>query len=239
MSAFERGAPIWSSLVKGAGTQTSRNADTPESGKNGWSIPPGFTRLSPPPNSSLNCPLPFDWDKREFIAIDVETTGLDYRSDRIVEIGCLMFAFDSEGALIERASWSSLVNPGMAIPPSATAIHGITDLEVSASPGFFDIVDTLNSLIHGRVLVAHNAGFDAGFVRSEYIRLNRQFLLGDVADTLALSRLAYPALFSHSLGKLAFLLGLDSGKAHRALDDARTCMHLFALCARKLSGACP
>jgi DNA polymerase III epsilon subunit family exonuclease len=229
MHAFERGAPIWSSYVGGV-----KDIEKP-----GWTVAPGSARLPPPHNASQNCPLPFDWDAREFIALDVETTGLDYRRDRIVEIGCIKFSFDREGALCETFSWSSLIHPGIAIPPQSTAIHGITDLEVASSPAFSEIADKLSSLLKGSVLVAHNANFDTGFIGNEFTRAQMPFCLGDVADTLALSRLAYPTLFSHSLGKLAFLLGLDSGRAHRALDDARTSMNLFTLCARKLSGACP
>ncbi|MHB0898390.1 MAG: exonuclease domain-containing protein [Spirochaetales bacterium] len=60
-----------------------------------------------------------------------------------------------------------------------------------------------------------------------------------MADSLVLLRLAVPNLLSYSLGKAAFVLGVETGTSHRALDDARTCMHLFTQSARKLAGTCP
>jgi DNA polymerase-3 subunit epsilon len=169
----------------------------------------------------------------------LETTGLEPSRDRIVEIGILPFSFDAEGALVTEEGWNALVNPGVLIPASASAIHGIYDLEVSNAPDFPSLVPQILSMIHGKVLVAHNAMFDVGFLREELKRGSQVTWTGEIVDSLALARIAMPAQISHSLGKLASSLGIDAGKSHRALDDARTCMHIFAHCARILSGACP
>jgi DNA polymerase III epsilon subunit family exonuclease len=233
MSSFDGGGPVWARLLHGA------RQESPRRDGGGWTLPPGIHPLPPPEGSLPGCPLPYDWDRRSYFAFDLETTGLEPSRDRIVEIGILPFTFDAEGALVAEEGWNVLVNPGVPIPASASAIHGIYDLEVSNSPDFASLAPELLSMIGGKVLVAHNAMFDVGFLREELKRGGKGTWTGEIVDSLALSRIALPAQISHSLGKLAFTLGIDAGKSHRALDDARTCMHIFAHCARILSGACP
>ncbi len=232
------GAPLWSWILgnNNSGTQ----------GKNGknrtlqaWTVPPGAQRLDPPENAVPGCPLPYDWERRRYCAIDVETTGLESSRDSVLEIGVQLFSFDPEGALLREDSWSSLINPAMPIPASSTEIHGITDLEVSQAPFFSQIVDMLNPLLSSRVAVAHNAAFDRGFIDAEYARLGLKSPFSEVADSLLLLRQANPNLLSYSLDKAAFVLGIERERSHRALDDAATCMMLFAYCCRTMAGACP
>ena len=231
-SSFSGGAPLWSRYVHPSSQQDIRPAPR------GWIQPDGAQRLPPPEGAPDDCPLPCDWDKRGYAALDVETTGLDAFRDRVIEIGIVLFSFDPEGALFEEKTWESLINPGIAIPASSTAIHGITDLDVWASPTFKDLSDTVNGFLEGRVMVAHNAPFDAGFISEEYSRLGKTAPIREMADSLVLLRQAVPNLFSYSLGKAAFVLGVETGTSHRALDDARTCMKLFSHSARKLAGVC-
>ena len=232
MSDFSGGAPLWARFIDSSPRTNERNASR------GWVVPASSERLPPPAGASTDCPLPFDWDKRSYAALDVETTGLDAFRDHVIEIGIVLYSYDSEGALIEERTWDSLVNPGVPIPASATAIHGITDLDISASPFFEDLSAELASLLEDRVMVAHNAPFDAGFIAEEFSRIGRQAPLSEIADSLILLRLAVPNLLSYSLGKAAYILGVETGTSHRALDDARTCMHLFTQSARKLAGTC-
>ena len=206
------------------------------------------------------CPLPEDWDRMSYAAFDVETTGLYPEKDRILEVGIVLFSFDQEGAIIEEQSYASLVNPGISIPASSTSIHGITDLDIASAPFFHEVAADIARLLAGRVFVAHNAGFDFGFLKQEFNRINMQsqeatLWTGDVqtpeilsftqslatmtlADSLSLLKLANPALLSYNLGKAAFVLGIETGTSHRALDDARTCMNIFAYAVRKLIGKC-
>jgi len=233
MSDISGGAPLWARFVNPSPRLEEKNASR------GWIVPPSSGRLPPPPGAADDCPLPFDWDKRGYAALDVETTGLEAFRDRVIEIGIVLFSYDAEGALIEERVWDSLVNPGIPIPASATAIHGITDLDISAAPFFAELSAEIAILLENRVMVAHNAPFDAGFVAEEFSRAGRRSPLGEIADSLVLLRLAVPNLLSYSLGKAAFVLGVETGTSHRALDDARTCMHLFTQSARKLAGTCP
>jgi len=212
-SGYGGGAPLWARFLNQGGGE--RHAPSPP------------------------CTLPDAWERRKYAAFDVETTGLDPARDRILELGLVLFSFDQEGALVEEDSWSSLVNPAIAVPPSSTAIHGITDLEVSQAPFFSEFAGRLAEMLTDRILVAHNAPFDTDFLRNEYARLSLPCPVSEVADTLPLARQAFPGLISFSLGKAAFLLGIEAGSAHRALDDARTCMLLYAKAARAIAGACP
>lgn len=232
MSDYNGGAPLWARYINNSG-QTTRPIVSP-----GWIIPEGMRRLPPPEHAPDGCLLPCDWDSRAFAALDVETTGLESYRDRVIEIGIVLFHYDTEGALVEESSWSSLVNPGIPIPASSTAIHGITDLDISSAPFFAELADDLDRLLTHRVMVAHNAPFDSSFINGEYARLKRKSPLAEMADSLVLLRQASPNLLSYSLGKAAFVLGIETGTAHRALDDARVCMQLFTKSARLLSGTC-
>lgn len=239
MADYSGGAPLWARFVAGA-SQESCESLAARRAASGWISPAGMDRLPPPAQAVEGCPLPFDWDKRGYAALDVETTGLDSgRGDRVIEVGVVLFSFDGEGALREEASWGSLIDPGMPIPASSTAVHGLTDLDIWGAPPFRAIADQLAAMLAGRVFVAHNAPFDAGFIGAEYSRLRIASPIGEMADTLPLLRLAVPNLMSYSLGKAAFVLGIDTGTSHRALDDAKTCMRLFTHSARILSGSCP
>ncbi len=239
MADFSGGAPLWARFVAG-GSQESGDSLAARRAASGWVLPPGIDRLPPPAHAVEGCPLPYDWDSRGYAALDVETTGLDSgRGDRVIEVGVVLFSFDSEGALREESSWGSLIDPGIPIPASSTAVHGLTDLDIWGAPSFRSIADELAALLSGRVFVAHNAPFDAGFIGAEYSRIGRASPLGEMADTLPLLRLAVPNLMSYSLGKAAFILGMETGTSHRALDDAKTCMRLFTHSARILSGSCP
>jgi DNA polymerase III epsilon subunit family exonuclease len=238
MADYSAGAPLWARFVAGASQESTEHAAARRAAA-GWVLPAGVDRLPPPAQAVEGCPLPYDWDKRGYAALDVETTGLDSARDRVIEIGVVLFSFDGEGALREEASWGSLIDPGIPIPAASTAVHGLTDLDIWGAPAFRTVADKLAALLAGRVFVAHNAPFDAGFIGAEYARLSRGSPIAEMADTLPLLRLSVPNLMSYSLGKAAFVLGFETGTSHRALDDAKTCMRIFTHSARILSGSCP
>jgi DNA polymerase-3 subunit epsilon len=83
--------------------------------------------------------------------------------------------------------------------------------------------------------VAHNVRFDLSFFDVELSRLGLVRPEARTEDTVALSRRAFPGRASYRLGAIALALGIDAGFAHRALDDARTCMLLYHACARQLA----
>lgn len=130
---------------------------------------------------------------------------------------------------------AALVDPGMPIPARAIAIHGIRDEDLAGAPSFGEVAPSLLALAEGAVIVAHNARFDLSFLDAELARLGLPRPPSASEDTVALSRRAFPGRASYRLGAIASALGIDSGSAHRALDDARTCMRLYAACAGRLA----
>lgn len=156
---------------------------------------------------------------RQFVAFDLETTGLVAETDRVVEIGAVRF--DTRGA--ECGRFERLVNPERAMSPAAEAIHGISDADLAHAetahqvlPAFFDFLGDPSTTI----LLAHNAAFDAGFLGRELGRLGREAPAFRVVDTLSLARTKIPEARDHRLDTLARLFGLDPEGPHRALADS-------------------
>jgi DNA polymerase-3 subunit epsilon len=109
--------------------------------------------------------------KRSLAFIDLETTGINISSDRIVEISVLKIT--PEG----KEEWMiSRINPEMPIPPKSAAIHGITDADVSSSPTFKEIAKNLTSFLEGCDLAGYNAlKFDIPVLAEEFLRVNVDF----------------------------------------------------------------
>jgi DNA polymerase-3 subunit epsilon len=109
--------------------------------------------------------------RRSLAFIDLETTGINISSDRIVEISVLKI--NPAG----KEDWmSTRINPEMAIPPKSTAIHGISDKDVADSPKFRDIAKNLASFLEGCDLAGYNAlKFDIPVLAEEFLRVNVDF----------------------------------------------------------------
>lgn len=146
--------------------------------------------------------------------VDVETTGSDPASDRITEIAVL----EVSGFALT-AQWSTLVNPGGAIPGSIQALTGITQEMVERAPRFADIAGELYQRLAGRVFIAHNARFDYGFLRREFDRAGFKYVARTVCS-VRLSRRLYPAEVGHDLDSLIARHGLACEVRHRAAPDA-------------------
>jgi DNA polymerase III subunit epsilon len=109
--------------------------------------------------------------KRPIAFIDLETTGINVTSDRIVEISVLKISPNG------KEEWmSTRVNPGLPIPPKSTAIHGIHDEDVASAPSFKDIARNLGSFLEGCDLAGYNAiKFDIPVLAEEFLRINIDF----------------------------------------------------------------
>ncbi len=157
----------------------------------------------------------------EFVAFDLETTGLSTVDDRITEIGAVIM---KDGRELSR--FQTFVNPGRRIPDEVTRLTGISDADVANAPGEAEAVKAFLDFAGGRPLVAHNADFDSGFISEACARLGMSFD-GLCCDTLILSQSLLPHLKKHSLDSAANHLGLPEFRHHRASDDAVTCGWLF------------
>jgi DNA polymerase III subunit epsilon len=156
------------------------------------------------------------------IFYDTETTGVRAEKDRIIEIA----AFDP----IENRSFEMLVNPGISIPPEATAIHHITNEMVSAAPNFAHVgMEFVNFCQGDVVLIAHNNdGFDLHFLKNEYGRHNLEMPSWKFLDSLKWARRYRPDLPRHTLQFLREIYGIAANNAHRALDDVIVLYQIFS-----------
>jgi len=161
-----------------------------------------------------------------FIALDLETTGLDPRADRVIEIGAL--ACDAEGNTVE--TFERLINPGRPINPTASAINGLSDADLVDAPPASVVLSEFLGLLDragNAPLIAHNAAFDAGFLGLEFARSGMAIPNRPVLDTLPLARSVLPHLNSHRLDRLVAHFGMSERARHRALADASAVMDVW------------
>ena len=154
---------------------------------------------------------------REWVALDLETTGLSSDTDDIIEIGAVKFA--ATGVVDE---FHSLVNPRRRLPTFIKELTGITQSEVDSAPSFSQVSTGITEFLRGSTLVAHNAGFDVGFLRAKGLDIYQP-----VCDTWELAYLTRPVAPSYALDQLARSERVESPRYHRALDDARVVRAVF------------
>ena len=153
-----------------------------------------------------------------FVVVDLETTGVSPAEDAITEIGAVKVR---GGEIV--AEMATLVNPGRSIPPVVTVLTGLTDRMVAAAPSIEEVVPTFLEFSQGAVLVAHNAGFDLGFLRAAAERAGYPVPKWEHLDTVRLARQVVTKDESPDcrLSSLARLFGAATEPCHRALADAR------------------
>jgi DNA polymerase-3 subunit epsilon len=157
------------------------------------------------------------------IILDTETTGLDFRLDRIIELG----GVELVNKFPTGRTFHEYINPGdRQIHPEAMAIHGISDADLAGKPRFAEIADAFLEFIDGAHVVAHNASFDASFINAELERIGVDPIAPDrVVDTLAIARRKHP-MGPNSLDALCRRYGIDN--AHRTLHGALLDSELLA-----------
>jgi DNA polymerase-3 subunit epsilon len=160
------------------------------------------------------------------IVFDTETTGLNPATgDRIVEIGCVeMFNRVETGR-----HFHAYFNPERPMPAEAEAVHGLTTIFLSAQPRFSEKVEELLEFIEDSPLVAHNAGFDFGFLNHELQLCGRPAVCTSrMVDTLLLARSRHPGA-KHSLDALCTRFGVDRSLRvkHGALLDAQLLAQVY------------
>ncbi|HYH43505.1 MAG TPA: exonuclease domain-containing protein [Burkholderiales bacterium] len=154
------------------------------------------------------------------VFLDLETTGGSALNDRIVDIGLIEV---DRGRLV--GEWSTLVNPGRRIPQGIQTLTGITDEMVADAPDFGAISEALAARLGDKVLVAHNARFDYGFLRNEFRRAGVNYR-APVLCTVKLSRRLAPHHRRHNLDALIMRHALFCLDRHRGLGDARVLWEL-------------
>ena len=177
----------------------------------------------PPPTSELG---ELALNQLELVVFDTETTGLELRKgDKIISIGACRII---NGRLLAQEVFDQKVNPGRAIPPASTKIHGLVDADVEKSPPISVVLPRFREFVGNGVLVAHNAAFDLLAVTLEGAEAGIEFTM-PVLDTLLLSRGLDENLEGHGLDALAkrFQLTFPPNTRHTALGDARVTAELL------------
>ena len=166
-----------------------------------------------------------------FVVLDTETTGLDPRQDRVIDIGAVRLDDD----LRVRDRFTTLVDPGVPIPLFVTRLTGIEDADVAGAPDIAEALTGLRSFAGDAVLVGHNAAFDREHLEAAARRAGTPPLANEWFDTLEAALLLYPELDRHALPLLAEELELET-RAHRALPDAEATAEVLAHLARRAAG---
>lgn len=158
---------------------------------------------------------------QKYAVVDIEATGGTQKVDRIIEIGLVTI---DGNEIID--TYSTLINPGISIPPFITKLTGISNEMVSSAPQFHEIARIIVERTEGRSLVAHNVSFDYRILREEFERLGYEFR----RDTLCTARLAkhfFPNVQRYNLSTLAKELDITLDEEHRASHDAMATTEVF------------
>ncbi|MFJ8698764.1 TerD family protein [Streptomyces ardesiacus] len=151
----------------------------------------------------------------EWALVDVETSGLVPRRDRVLSLAVVTLGPDGR----QTGEFSTLLDPGC--DPGPVHVHGLTAGRLRGAPVFEQVAERVGALLEGRVLVAHNAQFDYDFLAHEFARARLRLPVARRLCTLALNRRVDPPTDDLRLGTLAEHYGVPQLKAHDALDDTR------------------
>ncbi|MBO5206255.1 MAG: PolC-type DNA polymerase III [Clostridia bacterium] len=164
----------------------------------------------------------------EMVVFDIETTGLSNRSCKIIEIGAVKIR---AGEIID--TFDIFVDPECPIPEEITKLTSITDEDVKGAPKEKEALERFFEFCGDRLLIAHNANFDIGFIRVAAERQGMPFN-NAYLDTLGLSKYVNPELKNHKLDTIVNLYNIGDFHHHRASDDAEVLAKIFIIMLERL-----
>ena len=156
-----------------------------------------------------------------YVALDLETTGIGARHEKITEIG-MVKVIDGEAV----DTYHTMVNPHREIPERIVELTGITDDMVKDAPGIDEILDEVLNFTGELPLLGHQIIFDYGFLVQAAVNQKRKFEKYGV-DTLKLCRYLMPGAEKKNLGAACTYFGIHQDTAHRALSDAYAAHDLY------------
>ena len=162
---------------------------------------------------------------RTYVALDLETTGLDPERDAIIEVGAVRFRTSLRNGSIQAQvldTWSTFVNPGRPIPIQVQQLTGIHQNQVDGAPHFPQVMHELRRFVGQNPVIGHNVQFDLSFLDSHRLPLSNPSF-----DTFELAGVLVPHADRYSLQKLGRDFDLADVRAHRALEDAMATKDLF------------
>ena len=168
---------------------------------------------------------------KNYVAVDLETTGLSAKEDKIIEIGAIKIIDGREAEVFE-----SFVNPARLISYKITQVTGINDEMVKDAPYIEELIEELLEFIGDLPLLGHNLMFDYSFVKRAAVNSRLDFEKQGI-DTLKLARKYLTELESKRLDYLCKYFGIEDENHHRALNDARAAYRLYeVLCDKYCAG---
>lgn len=167
-----------------------------------------------------------------YVAVDLETTGLNPKTDKIIEIGAVRVEAGKEEAVYE-----TLVNPYRLLEEVTVSLTGIQDGDLKTAPGIGEVLGSFLSFAKGLPLLGHHVIFDYSFLKRAAVNLGLS--LGDEGiDTLSLARLLMPAGEKKSLEAACGWFGVEQQAKHRALADAMAANKLYREMKRRFGNEC-
>lgn len=163
--------------------------------------------------------------KQPFVVLDLETSGVDPKRDDIIEVAMIRY---EEGK--EVARYDALISVDYKLPKIITVITGITDKDLKENGQDKGLVfEEIEAMLEGAYLIAHNTGFDHGFLKEKGLKLD---LLG-VIDTIPLAQILYPTAASYSLESLSDDFNIKHVNKHRAMGDVEATLELFRILCKR------
>ena len=159
------------------------------------------------------------------VVLDTETTGLDSRSARIVQIGAIRIA----GTRIEGgAQFERILDPGIPMPAAAAAVHGLHDEHVRGQPRFAATWPEIEAFLGRSIVIGHTIAFDMGMLKKEVELAGKVWRQPRTLDIRGLARVAAPTLANYELSRLAEWLGIEIRGRHTAMGDAEATARIYA-----------
>ena len=160
---------------------------------------------------------------RDYVCVDIETTGISPQHAQIIEIGALKVR---DGEVVD--TFSQLIDPGVSVPPEITALTGITTEMVEGQPTIDEVLPNFIAFAEDDLLLGHNIHFDFSFLKQNAMNLDLEFAKSGM-DTLRIARAKCPDLQSRSLDFLCDHYGINDENHHRAFNDAKVTSELYLM----------
>ncbi len=160
---------------------------------------------------------------RDYVCVDIETTGISPQHAQIIEIGALKVR---DGEVVD--TFSQLIDPGVSVPPEITALTGITTEMVKGQPAIDEVLSDFIAFAGDDLLLGHNVRFDYSFLKQNAVNLNLEFSKSGM-DTLRIARAKCPELKSRSLDFLCEHFCINDENHHRAFNDAKVTSELYLM----------
>lgn len=167
---------------------------------------------------------------KDYLAVDIETTGLNPKTDRIIEIGAVRVR---GGEIAESRDW--LINPRCSLPEFVVNLTGITEAMLADAPAIDSVISEFADFCGDDVLLGHHIITDYSFLKRNAVNRKIPFEKKGI-DTLKPSRVIFADMEKKTLSFLCERLGIASERNHRAADDALATVRLYNLLAEKASG---